>query len=382
VALALVLLAGAGLMIRTLNGLASVDTGFRADHLLTMQVSFPVAAGNAQRREAFLNDFLARTRALPGVARAAAVSSLPIDGSDWNSVFAAEGKPSPPNRADLPSAAMTPATAGYFETMGTHLLRGRLFNEGDQEKSAPVAVINETLARRVWPGEDPIGKRLKQGWPENPGTWREVVGVVADVKFEGVDELTPMQVYMPFSQEPTTHVAIVVRTLTEPASLVASLEGAAHSLDRDIPVYSLRTMDQVLQAAIARQRMAMLVLVVFAGVALTLASVGLHGVVSHGVAERRHEIGVRMALGADARQVVRLVVGQGLTTAVIGTVVGVAGALALARSIRGLLFGVTDADPLTFFAVVALVAVVTLVACYLPARRATRVDPTIALRAD
>ena len=382
VALALVLLTGAGLMIRTVLQLTHVDTGFRADHLLTMQVSFRGERWTDAKRVAFLDEVFARVRALPGVANAAAVLSLPIDGSQWNSVFVAEGQPVPERRELLPSAAMTPVTAGYFETMGMRLVRGRLFTAADGAQSSRVVVINEMLARRIWPGEDPLGKRLKQGWPETPGTWREVVGIVADVKVDGLSELTPLQVYIPFPQSPTSDLAFVVRTDVDPASLQPAVEAAVHVLDRDLPVFSVRTMDRVLEASIARERMAVLVLMVFAVVALTLASVGLYGVVAHGVTERTHEIGVRIALGAERRHVLGLVVRQGLSMAVLGTAIGVAGAITLSRWIEGLLFGVTATDPATIVAVVAMLLTVALLACYVPAWRATRVDPTQALRAE
>src|SRR2546426_7903309 len=264
--------------------------------------------------------------------------------------------------------------------MGMRLVRGRLFTAADGPQSSSVIVINETLARRIWPGEDPLGKRLKQGWPETPGTWREVVGIVADVKFEGLSELTPLQVYMPFAQSPTSDLAFVVRTDGDPASLQPAVVAAVHALDRDLPVFSVRTMDRVLDASIARERMAVLVLMVFAVVALTLASVGLYGVVAHGVTERTHEIGVRIALGAERRHVLGLVVRQGLSAAAVGAAIGLAGAAALSRTMEGLLFGVTATDPLTFAAVILMLLSVTVVACYVPARRATRVDPTTALR--
>jgi putative ABC transport system permease protein len=385
VALALVLLTGAGLMIRTVAQLMRVDLGFRPDHLLTLQLSFRGQQWTPEKRIAFLDDAFARVRALPGVASIGAVLSLPIDGSQWNSVFVVEGQPAPANRDLIPVAAMTPASAGYFETMGMRLVRGRLFTPADGPESSRVVVINEQLARRVFGGADPIGKRIKQGWPETSekiSPWREVVGVVGDVKFDGLTEMTPMQAYFPFPQSTTSDVTLVVRTDADPASLQSAVEAAVHALDRDMPLYQVRTMDRVLETSIARQRMAVLVLVVFAVVALTLASVGLYGVVAHGVTERTHEIGVRIALGAERRHVLGLVARQGLSMAALGTAIGIVGAVALSRWIEGLLFGVTATDPATIAAVVATLFTVALVACYVPAWRATRVDPTQALRTE
>jgi putative ABC transport system permease protein len=245
-----------------------------------------------------------------------------------------------------------------------------------------VTVVNESLAKRLWPGEDAVGKRLKQGWPESPTPWREVVGVVGDVKFNGVTAETPMQAYLPLVHEPSRSLAIVARTQGDPASLGPAVEGLVEQLNKDLPLFQVRTMDDMLGTSIARQRMSMLVFAVFAVVALTLASVGLYGVVAHGVTERTHEIGVRMALGAEARHVLRLVVRQGLSMALIGMAIGIGASLALSRWIEGLLFGVTANDPATIAGVVVTLLGVALIACYVPAWRATRVDPTTALRAE
>jgi predicted permease len=245
-----------------------------------------------------------------------------------------------------------------------------------------VVVINETLAKKIWPGEDAVGKRLKQGWFDTKGPWREVIGVVGDVKFNGLTTETPMQVYLPLPQDPIRSVAVLARTAGEPTAIVPAVENIVSGLDKDLPLYAVRTMEQLLDTSIAQQRMSMVVFVVFAAVALVLASIGLYGVVAHGVTERRHEIGVRMALGADRRHVLALVVRQGLSMALVGTAIGVAGALALSRTVQDLLFGVTPTDPLTFAAVVAVLLSVATVACYVPAWRATRVDPTQALRAE
>jgi putative ABC transport system permease protein len=234
----------------------------------------------------------------------------------------------------------------------------------------------------MWPGEDPIGKRLKQGWPEDDNAWTEVVGLIADVKFNGITAETPMQVYLPLNQVAMREMAVVARTAADPATVMPTIETIVHDLDKDLPLFARRTMDQIIESSMAQSRLSMTVFVVFAVVALTLAAVGLYGVVAHSVTERTHEIGVRMALGADPADVLRLIVGQGLVTVVTGLAVGIAGALALSRTIEGLLFGVTPTDPTTFAAVIVLLLGAGLAACGVPAWRATRVDPTAALRAE
>jgi putative ABC transport system permease protein len=380
-ALALVLLTGAGLMMRTLHELTQVETGFRTDHLVTTRFILAGDQWTPPRRLAFYDDLQSRLRALPGVTHAAFTFSLPIDGSNWNSIFIVGDKPVPP-RTQLPSAAFTPVSIGFFETMGMRLVRGRFFDATETATSPRVTVINESLAKRLWPGEDPIGKRLKQGWPEQPGTWREVAGVVADVKFNGVAAETPMQAYLPLPHEPSRSVAIVARTQGDPAAAGPAIESVMQQVNKDLPLFQIRTMDDVLGTSLARQRMSMLVFVVFAVVALTLASIGLYGVVAHGVTERMHEIGVRIALGAERRHVLGMVIRQGLSMALLGTAIGVGGAIALSRWIQSLLFGVTATDPVTLGAVIAMLLTVALVACSVPAWRATRVDPTTALRAE
>ncbi|MGH9143310.1 MAG: FtsX-like permease family protein, partial [Vicinamibacterales bacterium] len=381
VALALLLLAGAGLMMRTLQEITRVEPGFQPAHLLTMRFSLTGEQWTEPRRQRFYADVLAGVRSAPGVTQAALAFSLPIEGSNWNSVFIARDKPIPP-RPELPNAAFSPVSEGYFETMGTRLLAGRLFDGRDTPTAPNVAIVNQRLAAAVWPGESPIGKSIKQGWPESPGTWREVIGVVADVKFEGMTVETPPQVYLPLTQESARALAIIARTPVEPAAMTTAVQDVVHRLDKDLPLYAVRTMEQVIDTSTARQRMSMSIFIVFAVVALTLAAVGLYGVVAHGVTERTHEIGVRMALGAEPGHVLRLVVGQGLSMALAGTAIGVAGAIALSRSVQSLLFGVTATDPATLAAVVGLLLGVALIACCVPAWRATRLDPTVALRAE
>ena len=380
-ALALVLLTGAGLMMRTLHELTQVETGFRSDHLVTTRFSLAGEQWTRPKRGAFYNELQSRLRAVPGISDAAFTYSLPIDGSNWNSIFIVGDKPVPP-RSQLPSAAFTPVSAGFFETMGMRLIRGRFFDGTDSATAPKVTVINESLAKRLWPGEDAVGKRLKQGWPETPNEWREVVGVVADVKLNGVAAETPMQAYLPLPQEPPESMAIVARTQGDPAAAGPAIEAAMQQLNKDLPLFQIRTMDDVLGTSLARQRMSMLVFVIFALVALTLASIGLYGVVAHGVTERMHEIGVRIALGAEQWHVVGMIVRQGLSMALVGTAIGVAGAIALSRWIQSLLFGVTATDPATLAAVVTVLLAVAVVACSVPAWRATRVDPTSALRAE
>jgi putative ABC transport system permease protein len=379
VGLALVLLIGTGLMLRTVFQLTRVNPGFNPEHLLTMRFSLPQNAYNTERRLIFYRECLARIEALPGVRSAALSMSLPIDGSRWNSIFIVADKPIPP-RAELPNAAFTPVSSNYFGTMGIQLLKGRTFSEADMADSPHVIVINETLAHRLWPNEDPIGKRLKQGWPEDKKIWCEVVGVVSDIKLNGVNRETPLQAYLPLAQEPSRSLGLVVRIEGNPLALASTVEQAIYSVDKDLPLFDIRSMDQLLNNAIGQQRLTMMLLAGFAILALTLAAVGIYGVMSYAVAQRTHEIGIRMALGAQQRDVLKLVVRQGMTLASIGIGSGLVVALALTRVMSSLLFSVSATDPATFAAIALLLTVVALLACYLPARRATKVDPMVALK--
>jgi putative ABC transport system permease protein len=382
VALAIVLLSGCGLMFRTMLKLAAVDPGFRADHLLTARLTLSGPAWeSAEKRLAFYEQVHAAVARIPGVTDAALTLSLPIAGSEWGSVFIVSGKPVP-SRADVPSSAFIPVSDGYFRTMGIKVLRGRAFDRGDANTSAKVVIVNERLASGMWPGEDPIGKRLKQGWPEDDNPWREVVGVVADVKLEGVDRGTPLQVFLPITQQTPPMFAIVARTSVEPGTIGPALEGAVQSIQPDLPVTRIQSMTALMSTAVATRRLSMIIFAVFAAVAILIAAVGLFGVVSHSVTERTREIGVRVALGAERRRILRLFIGQGLAISLVGTVVGIAGAVGLSRWLRELVFGVDAADPLTLSAVGVLLLVVAVLACYIPARRATKIDPILALRVE
>jgi putative ABC transport system permease protein len=372
-------------MARTMISLNAVDPGFRPDHLLTARVVLSGPHWNdPERRIAFFEALLSRVGAVPGVSRAGLTLSLPIEGSNWGSVFTVRDKPVPA-RADLPSSAFVPVSAGYFETMGVTLRAGRTFDARDSAKAARVTIVNEAFARRMWPGEDPVGKQVKQGWPEDSGPgnpWREVVGVVGDVKLDGVDQDTPMQAFLPLAQAPSRSVAIVARTAGEPDALTRPVEAAVQDIEKELPVTRVMPMTRLMRDAVARQRLSTVILAVFAVVAIVLAAVGLYGVVAHSVTERTREIGVRMALGAEQSSVLRLFVVHGLATAAVGTIAGLAGAAALSRWLEDLLFGVQPTDPATFAAVAGLLLLVSVAACYLPARRAARVDPLVALRSE
>jgi putative ABC transport system permease protein len=385
VALAVILLTGCGLMARTMLRLNAVDPGFEPEGLLTARVTL---AGEAwtpvERRYAFHDAVLQHVRRLPGVSRAALTLSLPIEGSNWASIFSVRDKPVPA-RADLASAAFVPISTEYFETMGIRLRAGRAFSDSDNAGSRPVVIVNEKFARRLWAGEDPIGKSIKQGWPETPeaeAPWREVVGVVADLKLEGVDQDVPLQAYLPLRQEPSRSTAIVVRTSVPPHSLTRQLEAAVQSVEKDVPVTRILPMTDLMRDAIAQQRLSSVILALFAGIAMLLAGVGLYGVVSHGVTERTREIGVRIALGSGRGAVLRLFVLHGVAMATAGIVVGLAGAYGLSRWMVSMLFEVGPADPLTFTVVPVVLLLVAALACYVPARRAARMDPLRALRAQ
>jgi len=383
VALALVLLIGAGLMLRTLHRLTRVDPGFNAENLLTVQFSLPGRTYNIERRLAFFRECQARIEALPGISSAAFAMSLPMVGWNWGNTFIVADSPTA-QPSEPHWATFTPVGANYFETMGVRLLKGRVFSDTEMADSPPVTVINESLARSLWPNENPVGKRLKQGSAESQAAWREVIGVVADLKWNVVDQDAPSHVYLPLAQRNSNFVGLVVRTTDKPLALASTVERAIHSIDKDLPVTS-RSMDQLMENAISRQLLAMALMAGFAFLALALAGVGVYGVMSYAVEQRRREIGVRLALGAQTSDVMRLVVKQGMTLAGAGVLIGVAAALALAKLMTGfssLLFGVKATDPATYALISLLLLAVALLAALVPARRATKVDPMVAIRCE
>jgi putative ABC transport system permease protein len=383
VALAVVLLTGAGLMVRTVQAVSAIDPGFDPRHLLTMRFDVNGESGPDFRRRLSLmyDDVLTKLRSLPGVSNVAFAHSLPIEGGRWGSVFVLGDRPTPA-RAELPNAAFAPVTAGFFETMRIPLHAGKLFDGTEREGAPEAVIVNEAFASHFWPGGSALGQRLKQGWPESPSPWRTIVGVVGDVKLNGVDQDTPMEVYLPMGQHPVSSASLIVRTEQSTDTLIKPVAAIMHEANPNSPLYDVRTVDQLMSAAFARRRMTMIVMGGFAGLAIVLAFVGLYGVISHGVAERTREIGVRVALGATRAQVTRLFVRQGATMTTIGLVAGCVMAFGLTGLVKQLLFEVQPNDPASVLTAVTLLAVVAIGACYLPARRAARVDPTTALRGE
>jgi predicted permease len=382
VATALVLLIGAGLLIRSFMRLQEVDPGFRPGNVLTMQVSLPRSKyAERHQQTAFYERALEQIKALPGMESAATVNNIPMSGSSWNASFGIEGLEVPPGEAN-PHGDPHMISPDYFAAMGIPLLKGRFFTEQDSRDSLPVAIIDQTLADRYWPGEDPIGKRMAAFFDRRDGqlVWRQIVGVVGHVKQYGLDGKSKVQYYFPQPQSPQPQMYFVMRTSTEPSALASAARGAIQSLDGDLPVYRVRNMVQVVSNSVATRRFSMFLLGIFAAVALLLAVVGIYGVISYSVAQRTHEIGIRMAMGAQSSDVLRLVLRQGLMVTIRGVIVGLGVAFVLTRLMDSLLFGVKPTDPVTFAAISLLLTATALFASYIPARRATRVDPMIALR--
>jgi putative ABC transport system permease protein len=391
VALALVLLVGAGLMIRTFVALRGVDPGFRPDHVLTAVVSVtgsPAAAPG--RRLAFYRDVLERVRAAPGVVSAGAINHLPLAGDVWGWPFAVEGRPRPAV-GESPTATFRVVLPGYFEAMKLALVRGRDFTDRDALGAPGVVIVNEWMARRHWPGEDPIGRRITFDDLDKDPQWITVVGVARDAARSDWAAPPEEEMYLPLLQSKGylespaphyTYVTVVARTRSEPAALVPALREAVRSADRSVTLSEVQTMDEVVTRSTASPRFYLLLLGSFAAVALALAAIGIYGVMSYSVARRNTEIGIRMALGARRGDVLRLVMGEAVGVVAIGGSIGLAVALLLTRLMAGLLYGVDAADPVTFAAVGAVLTIVALVATYVPARRATRVDPLSALRAE
>jgi putative ABC transport system permease protein len=385
VAVSLILLIGAGLLINSFLRLRDVDPGFRADNLLTMQVVLPTFKyPNHERRTAFYDELLRRIETLPGVKSAAVTTNLPLYQQGNSIGISVEGIPDPaPGQGRRPTVATRVVSPRYFETMGIQLLQGRGFSAQDTADAPAAALINETMARRFWPEQDPTGKRITSGslTSTDPDDWITVVGVVKDVRqFELVADPKP-QMYLSYTQAGFFAPSdLVVSTAVEPLSLAATVRRTVWEVDRDQPVSKIRTMEEIVSQSVARQRFSMLLLGIFAALALVLAAVGIYGVMSYSVAQRTREFGIRMALGAQRSDVLKLAVGQGLKLVLIGIVIGLAAAFVLTRVMSSLLFGVSATDPATFMIISLVLIGVAVVASFIPARRATKIDPMVALR--
>jgi len=395
-ALALMLLIGAGLMIRTFAALQAVDAGFNPHNVVAMVVS---VAGSREaepgRREIFYHQLIERVRSLPGVQAAGGINHLPLAGDIWGWPFVIEGRPKP-RPGESPVGVYRMVTPGYFKTMRLPLVEGRDILESDNVNAPGVVIINERAAKEYWPGEDPIGKRISLDDEEaNPKTWMTVVGIAKDAKQDDWAAAPTPEVYLAAFQnhdflgqngsQAASHMAyitLVARTVGDPAALAPAVKQAVWSFDRNLAISQIVTMDGVVAEATAQPRFEMLLLTIFAGVALVLASVGIYGVISYSASRRTHEIGVRMSLGATRGQVLLLVVRQGMALALAGSAAGFGGALVLSRMMTKLLYGVKPTDPATFVVVATVLGFVAVLACYLPARRAMRIDPVAALRCE
>ena len=377
IALALVLLVGAGLVINSFARLLRVNLGFRPQHVIAFRLALAASRyPDPAHQVAFFQLLLERVATLPGVRSVGMGENLPISGQGMTSPVIIQGRPAPSGeRVIVQQSVVDP---GYFRTMGIRLEKGRSFREQDNAEAPPVVLVNQAFVRQFFPGEDPIGKRLRTlfGKP----VMREVVGVVGDVKHAGPAEGAPLEVYVPYAQEPGPYMTVVVRTDADPAATIAALRSSVLAIDKDQPLDQVATMESLLSESMAQPRFLSFVLGVFAATALALTAVGIYGVMSYSVTQRVHEIGIRLALGAEQGDVLRLVIGQGLVLTVIGMTAGLAGAFALARVLASLLFGVRPTDPVTFVAVSLLLTTVAMFASYIPARRAMKVDPMVALR--
>ncbi|HKP82413.1 MAG TPA: ABC transporter permease [Pyrinomonadaceae bacterium] len=380
IALSLVLLVGAGLMIQSFLRLRSVNIGLDPKNVLTASVVLPQAKYRENdQRAAFFTQLVERMSHLPGVEAASATGTLPLSGNNWGRSLTVEGRPVlSVGQADV--IQHTVVAPGYFRTMGIQLLAGRDFTDADNKDAPNVTIVDERLARQYWPNESPIGKRVRFGPPEDNEPWHTVIGVVSTVRHQRVQEDTRQSVYLPHQKIPVTGMTLVARTSSNPTDFAGAIRREVAQLDRDIPVSQIATMEEVVAESIWQPRLYATLFAVFAGGALALAIIGIYGVMAFLVQTRTHEIGVRMALGATTRDVFNLIVGRGMKLTAVGIVIGIVGAIALTRWMQSLLFNTSTTDPITFVLISVLLSLAAFFACYIPARRAAKVDPLVALR--
>jgi putative ABC transport system permease protein len=382
VAMAVVLLVGAGLMIRSFINVQRVDLGFAPNQLVTARVAlFGPNYQQPQRAVQFFTDLVAKTEATPGIEGAAAVGTLFLSTTPQSTNFSIEGRPdfTPETAVEVPLDSITP---NYFSVMRVPLVAGRFFDQRDADGATPVVIINETMARQFWPGEEPIGRRMKYGSLAGNAPWLTIVGIVRDTRRTGVDAVVRPETYLPLAQSPSGGMTMVVRTAGDPATGINALRSAMRSIDPALPLFATRPVSELVGDMTAQRRLNTLLLTVFGFVAAVLAAVGVYGVLAYSVQQRTREIGVRVALGATTGTLLRLVLTEGLTLAFAGLVLGLLGALALGRVLTTLLFEVSAYDPATLAAIAGVAALTALIACLLPALRAVRLDPVNALRAE
>jgi len=383
-------LVGAGLFLRSFWQILQVRPGFNPHHVVTAQLWMAIPNNpkddpyrSVPKRAAFHREVLRRVSSLPGVEDASigGGGSLPLLHSRNVFNFTIEGRPADSERA--PVAEMSGVTPAHFRTLQIPVLSGRAFTDSDDDKGMPVALVDETLTRRYWPNESPIGKRIHTGIAAAAtAPWLTIVGVVGDVKSDSLETPGAPHVYLPLFQSPPANAVVYLRTAGDPGTLGEAIRHEVEAVDPNVPVFAVRSMDDVVARSTAERRFALQILGFFAGVALLLAAIGIYGVMAYAFSQRTHEIGIRMALGAQPRDILRMAISEGMSVVAVGLAVGLAGALLLTRFLRNMLYAVTPNDPLTFVALAMLLALVAFLACYIPAQRATRVDPLVALREE
>jgi predicted permease len=382
VALTMILLIGAGLLVRSFDRLLQVNPGFISENILALEVHVWGVSRTPDQQATFFEQTLDRLAALPGVQAAAAVSGLPFHGSAIapNAVFTIDGRPAP-RSGEEPTAFLNTATADYFRTLGIPLRQGRFYTRFDRKGTPPVVLINETLARRYWPDEDPVGRRITARLFGQPIA-AEVVGIVGDVRATGLDGEPRPEIFVPHLQFPYGSMTYVIRTARDPATVLPAVKQEIWAVNRNLPFTTIATMEQLLARSFGDRRFVLLLVAAFSAVALTLAAIGIYGTISFAIRQRRHEIGVRMALGEPRLRILRMVINEGLIVTACGVAIGLVGALLVTRLIESLLFAVAPTDPMTFAAVSTLLLAVAVVASLIPARRATKVNPIVALRSE